>query len=119
MTPDEAIQNVKITFWKKTKEGIVSGINTNHKYYIQIQGQLHCTQRSFCMIAFWTKRGLRNAKILKDDICWKEKLLPKLKKFYYDCLLPELIDPRHPRNMPIRNPSYIVDAQKEFKNKIK
>lgn len=33
---------------------------------------------------------------------------PKLLKFYYDCLLPELVDPRHTRNKPIRDPDYVI-----------
>lgn len=42
----------------------------------------------------------------------KEKLI----KFYFDCLLPELIDPRIPRSLPIRNPEYIIQAQKIKEN---
>lgn len=29
-------------------------------------------------------------------------------KFYYDCLLPELVDPRRTRNKPIRDPDYVI-----------
>ncbi|KAF2890927.1 hypothetical protein ILUMI_15246, partial [Ignelater luminosus] len=42
--------------------------------------------------------------IHRDEAFW-EQMLPKLKIFYYKCFLPEIIDPRHCRGLPIRNPS--------------
>ncbi|KAL4718119.1 hypothetical protein ACJJTC_005933 [Scirpophaga incertulas] len=60
-------------------------INKNHQWYYQIQGQLHRK--------------------------WKKKLTT----FYLHCILPELIDPRFPRGMNIRNPSYIEDAMRSKK----
>ncbi|KAF2894753.1 hypothetical protein ILUMI_11420, partial [Ignelater luminosus] len=39
----------------------------------------------------------------RDAAFW-EQILLKLKIFYYKCLLPEIIDPRHCRDLPIRNP---------------
>lgn len=39
----------------------------------------------------------------------------KFKNFYFDCLLPEIIDPHYPRNMPVRNPEHIIEAQKQRK----
>lgn len=54
--------------------------------------------------------------INKDDTFWKDEMEPKLTKFYYDCILPELIDPRHTRKMSIRDPYYI---EQEIKNKNK
>lgn len=44
-------------------------------------------------------------------------MFPKLKQFYFNCLLPELVDPRYPRSMEIRNPNYILEAKKEKKEK--
>lgn len=38
----------------------------------------------------------------------KKRWNPKLLKFYYDCLLPELVDPRRTRNKPIRDPDYVI-----------
>jgi hypothetical protein len=38
---------------------------------------------------------------------------PKLKQFYFDCLLPEIVDPGYPGSMKIRDPpppQYILDA---------
>lgn len=33
-------------------------------------------------------------------------------QFYEQCILPELLDPRQVRNMPIRDPKYIIEAKK-------
>lgn len=40
-------------------------------------------------------------------------MVDKLIKFYEDCVLPELLDPRRERNMPIRDPEYIIEAKKQ------
>jgi len=55
--------------------------------------------------------------MFKDEIFWNEKMLPKLSQFYYNFLLPELIDPRYSKNMSIRNPDYIIEAQKKLRKK--
>ncbi|XP_071575054.1 uncharacterized protein [Temnothorax nylanderi] len=41
---------------------------------------------------------------------------PLLKRFYEDCLVPEIIDSRAARNMPIREPQYVIEAQAARKN---
>jgi hypothetical protein len=53
-------------------------------------------------------------KIFFNQQFWEQEMLPKLKLFFYDCLLPEIVDPRHPAGK-IRNPQYIIDAQNEKK----
>lgn len=40
-------------------------------------------------------------------------MLSKLIPFYEDCVLPELLDPRRERNMPIRDPEYIIEAKRQ------
>ena len=42
---------------------------------------------------------------------------PKLSRFYFDSLLPEIIDPRTPRYMDIREPPYVIEAQEKLKQK--
>jgi hypothetical protein len=117
MDPEEAILNKKITFWKINKKKEISGINTIHKYYYQVQGQLQITGRKYRIIMFWTKKGIRFKKIERDDNLWNTKIFPKLKQFYFNCLLPKLVDPRHPRSMPIRNTDYILEAKQIKINK--
>lgn len=48
-------------------------------------------------------------------------MFPKLETFFFNCLLPELVDPRHSSSMPIRNPTYILEAKikKEKKKGVK
>ncbi|KAJ8728953.1 hypothetical protein PYW07_006649 [Mythimna separata] len=43
----------------------------------------------------------------------------KLCIFYTECLLPELVDPRFPRNQKIRDPQFIQDAIEENSTKEK
>jgi hypothetical protein len=40
--------------------------------------------------------------INKDGHFWKQKMENALKSFYVKCLLPEIVDPRQSRNLPIR-----------------
>lgn len=39
-------------------------------------------------------------------------MIPKLKRFFYLCLMPEIIDPRLKRGLPIRNPSRLTKAER-------
>lgn len=56
--------------------------------------------------------------IQRDDEFWKTKMEAKLVKFYYDCILPELVDPRHSRCMQIRDPPYIIKSMEERKARV-
>ena len=42
-----------------------------------------------------------------------------LLRFYHECMLPEILNSRYNRNMPIRNPEYISKAMTEVKLKKK
>jgi len=80
---------------------------------------MHVTEGNSAVIAYWTKISIKYETIERDDDFWKTKMFPKLEKFFFNCLLPELVDPRHPRSMPIRNPSYILEAKAQKNKKIK
>lgn len=111
MTPNDAIAARKITFWSYDKaRAKVTGVNVRHKYHYQVQGQLHVTKRNYCLFAVWTPLGIKVQRIERDDNFWHKEMLEKLTKFYMDCLLPELVDPRHTRSMEIRDPPYITEA---------
>lgn len=112
ITPDEAISSRKVTFWSKNKQSNKLILNKKHIYFYQVQGQLHISKRDYCLFVLWTPKGTKIERIDKDDSFWETNMKEKLIKFYFDCLLPELIDPRFPRSLPIRNPQYIIDAQK-------
>ncbi|XP_049705378.2 uncharacterized protein LOC126056452 [Helicoverpa armigera] len=100
---EEAIATKKVMFWKKS--GAVLTVNQNHPWYIQVQGQLHVTGRNKCIFAVWSgiHQDLKVEEILRDDIFWDMKMKEKLISFYKNKLLPELCDPRHTRNMIIRD----------------
>ncbi|XP_054285453.1 uncharacterized protein LOC129001999 [Macrosteles quadrilineatus] len=115
MTPDEAIISRKVTFWK-SQDGKIGDINRTHNYYYQVQGQLGVTGREFCVFALWTPKGLKTEKIKRDDEFWNSMII-KLERFYMNCVVPEIVDPRHRRSMPIRNPMYIIEAQDKAKSK--
>lgn len=99
---DEAILERKLSFF--WRDGT---INKNHAWYFQIQGQLWISKRSQCILAIFSSEDvpLYTVKIEKDAVFWHTKMETQLKTFYLNCVLPELVDPRHTRNMDIRNPS--------------
>lgn len=103
MNPNDAIRAGKIQLLAYQDQNIE--IKKNVSWYYQIQGQLHVTKRNTCLFAFWTgeEHNLKTIYINRDDTFWKENMGNKLTKFYMECLLPELVDPRHTRNMPIRD----------------
>ena len=68
----------------------------------QIQGQLHITNVDYCYFIVWTPLGLLYQKIDKNYAFWNN-MQRKLLSFFYNCLLPELVDPRHTRGLEIRN----------------
>lgn len=112
---DEAIEKKKINFWLKDKG--CSKLNKNHNWYYQVQGQLHISKRQKCLFAVWSSETeeLKTELILKDDMFWHNKMKDKLEAFYMKCLLPEIVDPRSTRNLPIREPG-IRDQNMETEN---
>nr|XP_022903354.1 uncharacterized protein LOC111415749 isoform X2 [Onthophagus taurus] len=101
LTPRAAIEEGIIKFCKFINNKMV--LNRGHDYYFQIQGQLHITGRNSCYFVVWTPHGIEIEMISKDPNFWKDKMKEKLKKFYFDNMLPELVDPRHTRSLTIRN----------------
>lgn len=112
MNPENAIKEKKITFWKYDKKNKLFIVDKNHNYYYQIQGQLEVTEQNICVFAVWTGKNqpMKVEYIERDEQFWKTKMLPPLTKFFYNCLLPELIDSRIERSMPIKDPPYIMAA---------
>ncbi|GBP79177.1 hypothetical protein EVAR_53043_1 [Eumeta japonica] len=76
----------------------------NSNWYHQIQGQLHVTRRKRCLFAEWSgeNKPLKSTIIEKDDRFWEEKMKDKILSFYTDWLLPEIVDSRRARGMPLR-----------------
>jgi len=118
MTAENAIETIpslKGIFDKKN----ANKMNENHRYFYQVQGQLNITQREYCIFAVWTPHSIKVIKVNRDNAFWTNKMLPFLIRFYNECILPEILDSRHNRHMPIRNPRYIKEAKEEAAKKIK
>ena len=49
----------------------------------------------------------------RDNVFWDHHMKHFLIQFYHECLLPEILDNRFNRHMPIRNPEYITKAKVE------
>jgi hypothetical protein len=49
----------------------------------------------------WTPQEMRIVVIERYNEFWSNYMEEKLKNFYMDCLLPELVDPRQTRSMHI------------------
>ncbi|CAN7947615.1 unnamed protein product [Ixodes pacificus] len=96
---------------KKNEPG-VKGLSHHHSFYYQIQGQLHITQRDFWDFVVFTLKGIDIQRIQWDDTFWSTNMEPFLLRFYMECMLPEIADPREPRSMPLREPHYILDSSK-------
>ncbi|XP_077512016.1 uncharacterized protein LOC144122934 [Amblyomma americanum] len=110
LTPLEGVRAKKITCCEENKNGRLQ-LKTNSNYWYQVQGQLNIARRRKCLFVLWTKKGISTEVISRNQSFWEDEMLPRLKKFYMHCLLPELVDPRRSRGLPIRQPDYILEAQ--------
>lgn len=114
---DSAIQEGKMHFWRKDKKTGQIYVNKKSDWFMQAQGQMHICKKDRCLLAVWYgENKIRTELITKDDKFWDEYMEPKLLSFYFDCLLPELVDPRYTRNLPIRDPDYVL--AKKFSKEI-
>lgn len=68
-------------------------LKLKHDYFFQIQCQLYCADKEWCDFVVRTEKDLYIERIRRNRIWW-DKQLPKLKAFYEDALLPELVCPR-------------------------
>lgn len=100
MNPDNAIDEKK----KKCFDAYTSELKHSNDWFFQIQGQLHIANKNCCIFAIWTGEEfpLKVIRVYRDDLFWNEKMLPKLTQFYNRCILPEVVDPRKARSMPLR-----------------
>lgn len=77
-------------------------INKNHELYYRIQGQLRITRRTYCDLFMWTPLETKLLRIQRDEIFWSENMETQLVDFYKQHIVPELVDSRIKRRMPIR-----------------
>ncbi|KAJ8873443.1 hypothetical protein PR048_024260 [Dryococelus australis] len=117
MPPLDAHAKGKIKYLEM-KDGMPQ-LKLSHNYMYQVQGVLHISWQKTCNFVVWSPEGMVFLKIQRDKDFWENKMVTKLLTFFYDSPLPEIIYPRRPRNMPIRELPHIKSAQeaKRWKKK--
>lgn len=100
-TPMEAVINKTIKFCR-VEEGELK-LKENDDYMYQIQGQLNITKKTICYFVIWTPSGISVEVIKNDASFWEHKMVPKLEQFFNSALLPEILDSRQSRKLPIRD----------------
>ena len=95
MTVEEACKT-KTFFLEKLGDGTVR-LKRNHDYYLQIQGQLYCSdldlQGIILTVYFGEDKPLFLENIYSDNT-WSSGCLPKIDFFYRRALFPELLTKR-------------------------
>ncbi|CAI6377633.1 unnamed protein product [Macrosiphum euphorbiae] len=87
----EAVSTGKLKYCSIKENKLV--LSKNHIYYCQIQGQLHISQKEQCFFIIYTTNWMSVQIIKYDEDFWSTQMVDKLKTFYLNCLLPEIVDP--------------------------
>ncbi|CAB3257324.1 unnamed protein product [Arctia plantaginis] len=100
-----AITENKIQILRHNKKTGNTSINKNSDWYFQIQGQLHISRRERCIFGIWggEDQKMEVLYIKRDEDFWREYMENKLVNFYMTQIIPEIVDSRHVRGMPLRN----------------
>ena len=91
-------------------------LKTSHAYYTQVQCQLACTGAKFCDFFVWTPNEVSCQRIAADEGFILGRL-QKVKAFYTECIVPEIVDPRKSRHMPFRERSRYRPPQNTAKKR--
>ena len=70
-------------------------LKRGHKYYYQIQGQLHCTGLEMCYLVVYTFPRLFIVRVYKDTNFCNRHMIPKLNQFYHQYFKPLIVDKQH------------------------
>ncbi|GBO11115.1 hypothetical protein AVEN_9184-1 [Araneus ventricosus] len=108
----EFITDGKYEFGLKISNKCEIYLPVNHKFHYQIQRQLFISNKKWCDLYVQCEKDAFILRIYRNEQCWAN-LLPKLEKLYLQCVLPEIIDGRSPRNLPIREPLLVKKCLKE------
>ena len=90
-------------FMKYDQQTRKFSLKRQHPYYYQVQGQMQIARRKWCDFYVWTSRKDDRAieRIEADQDFWTT-ILPKLRRFYFGSMIPELANPRHPSRQSVR-----------------
>lgn len=110
MTPEEGIQRKVAELHSIFSSHDITQLNKNHRFYFNIQGALHISQRSYCIFAVGTRKGMHWAGVYRDDDFWLKHMKEPLRIFHFESLILEIVDNRLERGMSIRDS---VDVKKK------
>jgi hypothetical protein len=102
LTVEEAVKSKIIKFCYIDTENKIR-LKPNDSYMYQIQGQLEITDRKYCYFFVYKRKDYHCKLILRDSDFWQSKMIEKLQKFYYSAFLPEYLDSRVERELPLRD----------------
>ena len=85
----EATQDKKF-FMVETQHG--PNLKRRHQYYFQCQGVMALTELPWIDFIAFTTKDLQVERIVYDEALWQNVMLPKLNSFYFDHILPHLVD---------------------------
>ncbi|KAJ8915596.1 hypothetical protein NQ315_012481, partial [Exocentrus adspersus] len=85
------------------------------KYNQVVQGQLNICQREKCYFVVYINDEIEVyiEEIKRDEYFWRDKMLPKLIKFYTECIAPEIIRGNLKKNKKCLDPEFILKAMEE------
>ena len=87
----DAIKTKKNTCLSITNDKL--SLKRTHNYFYQVQTAMLCTETKWCDFVVKTTVDIHIERITFDeDFC--NKFIPKVRYFYFDCILPQLTDPR-------------------------
>ncbi|GBP21564.1 hypothetical protein EVAR_9749_1 [Eumeta japonica] len=100
-----AITENKIQILRYNKKTGNTTINKNSDWYFQAQGQLHVCRKKRCIFGIWggEDQKLEILYINRDEDFWRKCMESKLKKKYLEHIIPEIVDSRQARGMPLRH----------------
>ena len=89
------------------KQGKHVCLKKTHNIYYQIQGQLNIYGFNWCDFVLRRKQphDIYIERIYRDQVLWKNVMVPKLECFFHKFMLPELAHPRYGTYTGIREPA--------------
>lgn len=101
MDPVEAIHTGTLKYVTESDGGysLVSGDSAG--YFQQVQGTMAVTGLTRCDFVIWTLRGMLTFSVSFDSTFWHEMAKPKLKQFFEEYIVAEILTERVWRALPL------------------
>lgn len=82
----------------------VFNLKRNDAYYVQVQGQLAITGRSWCDFFVYTCNGFLETRVTLDKETYYKNLLPNLQYFFKNFIAPELLTKKLEKSRTVHEP---------------